>query len=264
MPPTHNATGRVRKNSGDINLAPLATTSRPYPKRRNKIDGQFAARLIEMLESPPYRALSQSAHRVLSRIEIELGHHAGKDNGRLPVTYEDFEAYGIDRHSIAPAIRELEGLGFIEVTEQGRAGHGEFGWPNRFRLTFRPTQTYEPTHEWRRIGSWEKAVAIAKEARKPIRKTKRQCGKIPISVGKFPTENAEIPVGETPTTPPVGDSPPLSIVSGRGPDSGLDARPDDEVRPYEGNQKARRSPLTDQRRKSLLSSTSASVLLQAA
>jgi hypothetical protein len=36
-------------------------------KRRNSISGQFAARLIEMLESPAYRALSRSGHMVISR-----------------------------------------------------------------------------------------------------------------------------------------------------------------------------------------------------
>jgi hypothetical protein len=61
-----------------------------------------------MMESPAYRVLSLSARRVLDRIMIELAHHGGNDNGKLPVTYEHFEEYGIHRHAIAPAIRELE------------------------------------------------------------------------------------------------------------------------------------------------------------
>jgi hypothetical protein len=59
-----------------------------------------------MLESPAYRVLSLSAHRVISRIEIELAHHGGNDNGRLPVTKQDFIDYGIHHNSVAPAIRE--------------------------------------------------------------------------------------------------------------------------------------------------------------
>src|SRR5262249_33077131 len=59
-------------------------------KRRNRINGQWSPRLIEMLEAPAYRALSLSAHRVISRIEIELSSHGGNDNGRLPVTKLDF------------------------------------------------------------------------------------------------------------------------------------------------------------------------------
>jgi hypothetical protein len=42
--------------------------------KRNKIVGQFSARLIEMLESPAFRVLSPSGHRTLARLEIELGH----------------------------------------------------------------------------------------------------------------------------------------------------------------------------------------------
>ena len=55
-----------------------------------------------MLESPAFRVLSLSARRVLDRIEIELAHHGGQDNGRLPVTYEHFHDYGIHRHAIGP------------------------------------------------------------------------------------------------------------------------------------------------------------------
>ena len=46
-------------------------------EKQNSIGGQFAPRLIEMLESPAYRALSLSGRRVLERIEIELAQHGG-------------------------------------------------------------------------------------------------------------------------------------------------------------------------------------------
>ena len=102
-----------------------------HPKRRNKIDGQFNARTLKMMESPAYRALSLSARRVMDRICIELMHHGGNDNGKLPVTYEHFVEYGIARHAIAPAIRELEALGFVEVTQRGKPSAGEFRLPPR-------------------------------------------------------------------------------------------------------------------------------------
>jgi DNA-binding transcriptional MocR family regulator len=133
--------------------------------RYNKIAGQFAAREIEMLESWPYRALSLSAHRALARIEIELAHHGGKDNGRLPVTYDDFQDYGIDRHSIRPALCELEALGFIEVTDRGRAGNAEFRRPAKYRLTYKGADREPPTHEWKRIETKEQAEHLAKRAR---------------------------------------------------------------------------------------------------
>src|SRR6516225_5618581 len=104
-------------------------------RRRNKINGQFAARPIEMLESPAYRALSLSAHMVISRIEIELAHHGGNDNGQLPVTVDQFVEYGMHRSSVAPAIREAEALGFIRV-ERGRGGNADYRTPSLFGSTF--------------------------------------------------------------------------------------------------------------------------------
>jgi hypothetical protein len=145
-------------------------------RRSGSIEGQFSPRLIEMLESPAYRALSVSAHRVLSRIEIELGHHGGNDNGRLPVTFSDFEDYGIHRHAIAPAIREAAALGFLIVTEAGRAGNAEYRSPNMFRLTYVYGKRDRPTHEWRRIETIEAAMALSHAARqnkKPVAKKAR-------------------------------------------------------------------------------------------
>jgi hypothetical protein len=115
--------------------------------RRNRIKGQFAWRLTEMLESPAYCVLSHAAHRILARLEIELGHHGGNDNGKLPLTYTEFEQYGIRRHAIAPALRELQALGFIEITEQGRAGNREFRRPNKYRITYRHIGRADPTNE---------------------------------------------------------------------------------------------------------------------
>src|SRR6266478_9520309 len=139
-------------------------------RRRTTIGGQFAWRLIEMLESPAYQVLSKSGHRVLARLEIEMAHHGGKDNGRLPVTFENFQNYGIDRHAIAPAIRECEVLGFVETTEHGRAGNAEFRSPNKFRLTYRPTGDAGPTDDWRRVRSVEDAQRLARQARITLRR----------------------------------------------------------------------------------------------
>jgi hypothetical protein len=108
-------------------------------KRRNVITGQWAARSIEMLESPAYRTLSLSAHRALARIEIELAHHGGNDNGKLPVTFDDFVQYGVRRHSIGSSLDELETLGFIKITQHGKMSKGaEYRRPNLFLLATRP------------------------------------------------------------------------------------------------------------------------------
>src|SRR5262245_52394843 len=138
----------------------------PGMRRRNRIAGQFAARGIEMLEAPAYRELSLSAHRVLARIEIELAHHGGYDNGRLPVTFEQFEEYGLHRHGVGPALRELQALGFIEITEPGRAGNAAWRRPNLFRLTYQRVGNADPTDEWRRVKTGDDAALIARTARK--------------------------------------------------------------------------------------------------
>ena len=136
-------------------------------RKRNQIDGQWNARTIGMMESPAYRVLSLSAHRVLDRVCIELAHHGGNDNGKLPVTYYQFVEYGIDRQAIAPAIRELVALGFTEVTRQGKPSASEYRFPTLFRLTWvNCKSTPAPTHEWRRFKTMEDAYSAAQAARK--------------------------------------------------------------------------------------------------
>lgn len=180
--------------------------------RRTVIDGQFAWRLIEMLESPAYQVLSKSGHRVLARLEIELAHHGGNDNGRLPVTFENFQNYGIDRHAIAPAIRECEALGFVETTEHGRAGNAEFRSPNKFRLTYRHTEHAAPTDDWRRVSSLEEAQKLAHRARRTSPERQNPSGgKHLRSKTRSHTDNGESPVGKIGPTVIPEKSPLLSI-----------------------------------------------------
>lgn len=148
-------------------------------RRTNHITAQFAARHIAMLESPAYRVLSLAAHRVLSRIEVELGHHGGQDNGKLPVTYDDFVGYGVHRQSVRPAINELIALGFVEITQAGRAGNADFREPNLFRLTYRHSKGTpgDGTHEWKLAKTDNEAEQLAKTARR--KKSENQCRKTP-------------------------------------------------------------------------------------
>lgn len=181
-------------------------------RRGNKIGGQFDARLVEMLESPAFRVLSVSAHRVLNRIAIEHMHHGAKENGKLPVTYADFVTYGVDRHAIAPAIRELEVLGFVQVTERGRASAGEFRSPNLFRLTYAYAKKSDPpTHEWRLIATIEQAEQLARAARAASDKNKKPVGEKTNPSGGNPHRKPKSPVGETHTTAQVGKPTLLSI-----------------------------------------------------
>jgi hypothetical protein len=180
----------------------------PKKRKRGSIDGAFAWRLVEMLESPAYRALSLSAHRVMARLEIELAQHGGKaeENGKLPCTYEHFVEFGLHRHAIAPAIRELVALGFVEVSQRGCAGNAGYRQPALYRLTYRHWGSHkETTDEWRRIKTVEEAEAVAEQARSPLSgrppKTKVQCRKPSLApVPEAITEKDHSPVPETITT----------------------------------------------------------------
>jgi hypothetical protein len=187
-------------------------------RRFNKISGHFSGNLIEMLESPAFRVLSLTARRILSRIEIEHARHGGQENGRLPVTFDQFHEYGVHRHSIAPGLREVEALGFVVVTERGRAGNAEHRSPNLFRLTYRSCKGLpgDGTHEWRRIATVEEAEELSALARnnKPAKKTKSQCRKMPRPSDENRHRNAGSPVMETITTAHSAESITTSISRG--------------------------------------------------
>jgi len=144
------------------------------PKRRTKIGGAFAPRLVEMLESPAHRVLSLSARRVLDRLEIEFAHHGGTGNGKLPCTYDHFVEYGLHRHAIGPAIRELIALGFLERTQQGGGGNADERLPSLYRLTYRHTDRSDSTNDWRKIKTLEEAIRLAKESRSPPKLMRRK------------------------------------------------------------------------------------------
>jgi hypothetical protein len=136
-------------------------------KRQNPITGQWSARPIEMQRSYAWRVLSRAAHQCLSRIEIELADHGGNDIDELPVTFDDFEEYGVHRTAICPAVEELEALGFIDITQRGVAARAaDNRRPNKFRLLTRPWEKKGPPPRWNRFKTWEDAQATADEARR--------------------------------------------------------------------------------------------------
>jgi hypothetical protein len=134
-------------------------------KRVNRIAGQFDAREITMLESPAYRVASLSCRMIMDRLAIEYANHGGKDNGKLPVTYKQFEEYGLHRDAISLAIHEGEALGLFFVTEHGRAAPGEDRSSNLYRIPYRAVGNCPPTHEWKAIKTDDDAKRIARIAR---------------------------------------------------------------------------------------------------
>jgi hypothetical protein len=136
------------------------------PQRWNRIGEQFSARPVEMQRSAAWRVLNNAERMMLDRIEIELASHGGKDNGSLPVTFADFEKYGVRRKSVASSRRALVALGFI-THEAGRYSSPTRQDPSKFGLTYKPIAgDRRPLHRWRRQPDDIKACDhIAMEAR---------------------------------------------------------------------------------------------------
>lgn len=113
-------------------------------------------------------------------IELEHSAQGAAENGRLEVPYDDFEANGVRRQTIALAIRQCRDLGFLEVVRQGRIARGVFKQASTYRLTYingRSTSV-QPTHEWRGIKTEEQAVealanAAASKSAEHVKRAKR-------------------------------------------------------------------------------------------
>jgi hypothetical protein len=181
--------------------------------RRNSIASAFASHRVDMLNSPAWRVLSLSGRRVLDRVAIELAHHGGHIGDGLPVTFADFQNYGIERHAIAPAIREVVALGFLRIMRPGRAGNAEFRRATLYRPTYLQSVDSEPTDEWRRITTLIDAKAKSEQARaaQPPRRNRTPVRQTPPTpVGEIRTENDSFPVRETPPQQ-WGKTTPLSI-----------------------------------------------------
>jgi hypothetical protein len=126
-----------------------------------KISGLFVARPVAMLEAPALWALSRTALLILNRLETEYSKRKRATNGRLSVPYRDLERCGLHVNAIAPALRELQALGFIQIA-QGSAGNAAHRRPNLYRLTYlADAEGSDPTHDWRAIETLEQAEAIA-------------------------------------------------------------------------------------------------------
>ena len=134
-------------------------------KRRNR---GFVMRPAEMLKSPAFRVMSLSGHRILAYAEIEYVAHHGKTE-YLVLTHAQLRKYGMHDHAIAPALREVDALGFGQV-KSGRAGNADHRRANKIRLTYLRCNDAEPTHEWRQILTVEDAEKIANIARNQRRK----------------------------------------------------------------------------------------------
>jgi hypothetical protein len=155
-------------------------------RNRNKPPGDEAWmwRTLAMLESPAWRTLPAGSITIVERIEIEHARHAGTENGKLPVTYDNFEAHGAQRKLIPFYIRVAETLGFIDVTEQGHAGAGDTRRAARYALTWLDRWDGAPrTNRWVRfetLADARSAVAAVRDALRP-KGTRHRGGEIKLA-----------------------------------------------------------------------------------
>src|SRR5262245_33675010 len=134
-------------------------------KQGKLVQEKFSLLSIRMLESHARWELGVTERRILDFLEVELQKHDRKNNGDLILTYDQLVARGMDRASIAPALRVLERLGFIRI-QHGRGGNADHHEPNKIHLTYAyTTRANLPTHDWKRFETKEEAEQAAKEAR---------------------------------------------------------------------------------------------------
>jgi hypothetical protein len=125
--PTRSGQGHGRENQA-------ATGKKRQPP------GAFIMARLAMLDSVAYWTLKSTEVRILQVIEIEHMRHGGVENGNLIVTRRQLEKRGIPHKAIAPGLRALEVLGFIEITQRGAAASATTP-----RLTVFGSPTSSPT-----------------------------------------------------------------------------------------------------------------------
>jgi hypothetical protein len=211
-------------------------------RRQNPITGQWSAKPIEMQRSYAWRVLSRAAHQCLSRIEIELADHGGNDIDELPVTFDDFEEYGVHRTAICPAVEELEALGFIDITQRGVAARAaDNRRPNKFRLLTRPWEKKGgPPPRWNRFKTWEEAEATAKEARRTALKEKSASTETVPKKVREPYQRSRNASTETVLPANFGNRTTIYISGGIASSPGIDPRPG-EVNPDRASSKRPRA-----------------------
>ena len=142
----------MRKFGGNSNFKPS--------KIRDVPPGQpFVQLWVELLESTALRSLDRYGHLVLLRLEVEHCRHAGKENGYLIVTYDQFVDWGVPRRAIKPTIDHLVKVGLLVLEHRGR-GHAGDGDPSLYRLTYLKSKFLpvagspyflEPTNDWKKF-----------------------------------------------------------------------------------------------------------------
>jgi hypothetical protein len=113
----------------------------------------FTAIPVEVMRSPAFRTLGIHARRLLDALLVEYTAHGQRENGRLPMPYDQLEReWHIPRRKIRGAIAELDKRGLVRRTAIG-SGNRRTGdrQPSLYRLTFLGSlpDRMDPTNEWK-------------------------------------------------------------------------------------------------------------------
>jgi hypothetical protein len=131
---------------------------------------------VKLLESAALRSLDRYGYLMLLRLEVEHCRHAGKENGWLAVTYNQFVECGVPCRAIKATINRLVRVGLLVVERSGR-GHAGDGEPNLYRLTYLKSKFVpvagspyflEPTNDWEKFEAKPSGPSLARMRHAPL------------------------------------------------------------------------------------------------
>lgn len=177
------------------------------PMRRSWLDeseGGWIAHRLRLLLSPAWRLRPVPLCRLLDRIEIEHMRHAGRENGHLIVSFDQFVAAGVSRKIIRATIDLGASLGLLAIVQSAEMVRS-IRAPNRYRLTYVPEKDRRaPTDEWASVteGEVQKAVAAFQDIATAKRKSSPQFPFLPStsSPSGHKRGSTSSPFGQTPVT----------------------------------------------------------------
>jgi hypothetical protein len=155
-------------------------------KPKTEIGEPFVALRRSMYKSKVFRALSPWAQILLRCLEDKHLETGGKENGRLSVSYTDFEAWGIRRASIPDLLQEVIDFGFVKKIKKGWFSP-ERKYKSEYLLTYvEDAYGNKPTDEWRNV-----VVAVTPKKRRKrkangaaTRRTGEPCGTLTGRAGE--------------------------------------------------------------------------------
>jgi hypothetical protein len=137
----------------------------------------------DMLTSPAWRNLTGNAMKVVMRIALEHLRHGSLENGKLPVTYQDFVRWGVRKNSIREALLVAIHLGWIDRTSVGDVpwDGSDLRRPSTYGLTWLPQHTgASASNRWTRIKTDLDAKTAISRAKTQLAQLRR----LPLSFNR--------------------------------------------------------------------------------